>query len=158
MFDLEGFIGGFTAEGALAKAGQGLLKSLEDDATEKFLETLLYLMRIAFLVNPGYRRNIENFTGLYRFKSQDEGVNVLIKFENGKMEISEDPAPAAHVQVTFKNSKALRNFLLSFKKDILKLILNNEIRVTGNVNYLYKFIFMANHPIHPLLNLANKLP
>ena len=158
MFDLEGFIGGFTGEGALAKAGQSFLKTLENDATEKFLEALLYLMKVAFLVSHGYRRNIENFSGLYRFKSQDEGVNVLIRFENGKMEISQDPAPAPHVQVTFKNSKALRNFLLSFKKDILKLILNNEIRVRGNVNYLYKFIFMANHPLHPLLNLANKLP
>jgi hypothetical protein len=157
MFDLEGIMGGLTPEGAAAKAAQSFLMNLENEVAEKYLETLLHLMKVTFWVNPAYRRNIENFTGLYRFRSKDGGVNVLVRFHHGKMEISEDPAPEAHVTVEFKNSEALMTLLLAFKKDILKLILNNEVLVTGNINYLYKFIFMANHPLHPLLNLANKL-
>lgn len=55
------------------------------------------------------------------------------------------------------HSQALRSFLLGFKKDILKVLLENQIHVTGNLNYLYRFGFLANHPIRRLLNLANKL-
>ena len=33
----------------------------------------------------------------------------------------------------------------------------NQLRVSGNLNYLYRFGFLANHPIHQLLVLANKL-
>ena len=125
-------------------------------ATEEFLKLLLNLMELAFRIDPDYRRNIEDFTGSYRFKDRDGEVNVLVKFHDGNMETSEDPIPEPNVMVTFKDSQALRNFLLAFKKDILKVLLHNEILVTGNLNYLYKFIFMANHPIHPLLNLANE--
>jgi hypothetical protein len=150
MYDPIGSIKHFIAKRTMAKC-------LEDEATEEFLKMLLNLMKLAFRIDPGYRRNIEDFTGSYRFKDRDGGVNVLIKFHNGKMEISEDPVPKTNVMVTFKDSQALRNFLLAFKKDILKVLLHNEILVTGNLNYLYKFIFMANHPLHGLLNLANRL-
>jgi hypothetical protein len=163
MFGLKEWWKKLTAKWALAKAGKGFIKSLEDEATEEFLKALLNLMNLAFIIDPDYRENIKNFKGSYRFMDRtgaaggEEGVNVLVAFDNGEMEISEDPGPEANVTVTFKDSAALRNFLLSFKKDILKVILNNEIQFRGNLNYLYKFIYMANHPIHPLLNLANKL-
>jgi hypothetical protein len=55
------------------------------------------------------------------------------------------------------HNQAFRDFLGAFKKDILKVLETNEVRVIGNLNYLYKFGFLANHPIHRLLNLANKL-
>ncbi len=72
------------------------------------------------------------------------------------MTISEGVPPAAHVKVTFKDGRALRKYLLQLKKDILNLILNREITVAGNEVYLYKFMFLANHPVHDLLNLQNK--
>jgi hypothetical protein len=134
-----------------------LAKTLEGEATEEFLKFLLYLMRLAFLISPNYRKNIKNFTGSYRFRDRAGNVNVMVSFHEGHMKISEDPLPQTDVMVTFKNPTALRNFLLAFKKDILRVLLQNEILVTGNLNYLYKFIFMANHPIHPLLNLANEI-
>jgi pyruvate formate-lyase/glycerol dehydratase family glycyl radical enzyme len=55
------------------------------------------------------------------------------------------------------HNQAFKGFLLAFKKDILKLILENAIQVDGNLNYLYRFGFLANHPIRQLLNLANKV-
>lgn len=187
MFDLKGFF-----------------SSLDDEAADELLEALLKLMKLAFWLDPDYARNIKDFTGSYRFQDQDGGVNVLVKFDHGEMKFrSQDPTPEANVTVTFKDSKALlnflladfgdalrkflqndrrfwgdlfhadfghtlkdfmfahgqllRNFLLGFKKDILKTLLENQIHVTGNLNYLYKFGFMANHPIRRLLNLANEL-
>jgi hypothetical protein len=134
-----------------------LAKTLEGEATEWFLEVLLFVMRVLFLISPNYRKNIKNFTGSYRFRDRAGNVNVMVSFHDGHMKVSEDPVPQTDVMVTFKSPTALRNFLLAFKKDILRVLLHNEILVTGNLNYLYKFIFMANHPLHPLLNLANEL-
>jgi len=150
MFYPIGILKHFIAKRAMAK-------SLKDEATEDFLEILLDLMKLTFLIDEGYRQDLKDFIGSYRFKDKDGKVNVLVKFHDGKMEISEDPVPEPNVMVTFKDSNALRRFLLSCKKDILNVILNNEIQVTGNFNYLYKFGFMANHPIQPLLNLENEL-
>ncbi len=150
MFDPIGILKYFITKRAMTK-------SLKDEATEDFLTLLLDLMKLTFLIDQGYQQNLKDFTGSYRFKDKDGKVNVLVKFHDGKMEISEDPVPEPNVMVTFKDSNALRRFLLSCKKDILNVILNNEIQVTGNFNYLYKFGFMANHPIQPLLNLENEL-
>ena len=47
------------------------------------------------------------------------------------------------------------NFLLSANRDILRGLLNNEVLVTGNLNYMYKFGFMANHL---QLELTGNLP
>ena len=45
----------------------------------------------------------------------------------------------------FKDSKSLMNYLLAMDRDILRLILNNEVVLRGNVNYVLKFGYMANH-------------
>ncbi len=197
---LQGCINGWLAR----HKARRFVASLKDEAGEEFLEGLLMLMKLAFWLDQDYGRNIEDFTGSYRFKDRDGSVNVLVKFHNGKMEFnSKEHDSAANVTVTFKSGKALMNFLLadfgqelqnflladshvlqhildfdfghglqdfmlahnqafkgfllSFKKDILKVLLKNEIQVSGNLNYLYKFGFMANHPIRRVLNLANKV-
>ena len=48
-----------------------------------------------------------------------------------------------NVRVTFKNPAALRDFLFSQNQDILDSILANTVEVDGNLNYIYKFGFMA---------------
>ncbi len=198
MFDLKELPFWFRFRGA-----RRYVKSLDDEVPDELLEALLSLMKLTFWFDPEYRRNIENFTGSYRFQNQAGGVNVLIKFDNGEMKFSsKDPTPKANVTVTFKDSQALlnflladfddalrkflqddcrfwgdlwhadfghalkdfmfahgqalRNYLLAFKKDIIKVLIENQIHITGNLNYLYKFGFMANHPVRQLLNLANK--
>jgi hypothetical protein len=180
------------------------VKNLEEETTEELLETLLRLMRLAFWLNPDYRRNIEDFTGSYRFKDRQGVVDILVGFSKGEMKISsQESGPQADVTVTFKDSAALLNFLIggfsddlenllmadslsvwdmvhfnfgqglrkflvaqdqafkgfirAFKKDVLQGMLNNEVQVCGNLNYLYKFGFLANYPIRRLLNLANKI-
>jgi hypothetical protein len=37
------------------------------------------------------------------------------------------------------------NYLLATDRDILKMLLNNEVVLKGNVNYMMKFGYMANH-------------
>jgi len=151
VFDLENIIGKL----ALEKAGEKFLNALEDEAAETFLEMLLLFMRLKFMFDPSYRRNIENFKGRYQFKSRDNKITVLVEFDNGKMDIKETLSEDVDVTVIFKDGRSLMNFLLSQNRDVLRGLLNNEITVNGNLNYIYKFAFMANHL---QLELTGNLP
>ena len=137
---------------------RGLLRELEGEATKEFLDILLHLMELRFLVDSDYRENIKNFTGAYRIKDQAGELNYLVKFHNGKMDFTrDDPVSKADVTLTFDKMSTLRDLLLAIKTDVLQVILKNQVLVEGNYNYLYKFGFMANHPILPLLKLVNEL-
>ena len=151
MFDLENIINKL----ALEKAGEKFLNTLEDEAAETFLEVLLLFMKLKFMFDPSYRRNIENFKGRYQFKSRDNKITVLVELDNGKMDIKETLSEDVDVTVIFKDGRSLMNFLLSQNRDVLRGLLNNEITVTGNLNYIYKFAFMANHL---QLELTGNLP
>ncbi|MBU4394826.1 MAG: hypothetical protein KKD78_07330, partial [Proteobacteria bacterium] len=50
--------------------------SLTSEMAEEFLQTLLNLMMIVFVVNYDYRRNIKNFEGRYQFCSKDGQVTI----------------------------------------------------------------------------------
>ena len=49
-----------------------LLKCLQDEVAEEFLELILRLMCLAFKLDKDFRRNIEGFTGRYQFRSRDK--------------------------------------------------------------------------------------
>ncbi|HIC92087.1 MAG TPA: hypothetical protein EYP21_08550 [Syntrophaceae bacterium] len=151
MFEIEKLLGRV----GLEAMGERFLKCLEDETAETFLEILLLLMKFKFMLDPSYRRNIENFKGRYQFKSRDGGVTVLVEFHNGKMDVKEILSHDVDVTVIFKDGRALMNFLLFKDRDILRGLLNNEVTINGNLNYMYKFGFMANHL---QLELTGNLP
>jgi hypothetical protein len=122
------------------------LKSMESDSAEEFLELLLKLMSLACLLNlKGFRKNIEGFTGRYLFRSKDDEITVSAIFEGDAMKVSEKKIDNADIVITFSNGKALMGYILSPKPDILGSMLRQEVTVNGNLNYLYKFAFMAKH-------------
>ena len=47
------------------------------------------------------------------------------------------------------------NYLLATDRDVLRLMLNNEVVLKGNVNHMLKFGYMANHL---QLALTGRLP
>ena len=49
------------------------LKKIVDEAAETFLEFLLVGLYINFKLDDDFRRNIEDFTGSYRFRDQSRG-------------------------------------------------------------------------------------
>jgi hypothetical protein len=100
-------------------------------------------MDMAFAVSRSFRKNIENFKGCYVFQTEDGAIKNSATFKNGDMEVFERVREDWDVRVTFKNSGALRAFLFSKNQDILNSILKNEVDVDGNLNYIYKFGFMA---------------
>lgn len=132
------------------------MKCLHDQATEGFLTLLLKLMRLAFKLDKNFRRNIEGFTGKYQFKTRDNSVLTAVTFTGKDMKVKKDRTiPDPDITVIFKDSQSIMDYLLAGDSDILKLVLNNEVVLDGNMNYLMKFGYMANHL---QLSLTGRLP
>ena len=130
-------------------------KCLESEAAEEFLELLLKLMSLTFKIDKDFRRNIKSFRGRYQFRSVDNSVTVAALFTGKGLKVKERLIPDADVTVIFKDGKSLLNYLLATDRDILRLVLNNEVVLKGNVNYVLKFGYMANHL---QLALTGRLP
>lgn len=131
------------------------LECLQSQAAEEFLMLLLKLMSLSFKIDEDFRRNIKGFTGRYQFRSIDNSVTIAAMFTGKDLRVKERLIPDADVSVIFKNSNSLMNYLLATDRDILRLILNNEVVLEGNVNYIFKFGYMANHL---QLALTGRLP
>ena len=121
------------------------IRSLEDEGAETFLEALFFLLKVKAMIDPDFRRNLTDFPARYQFKSRGNGLAVLLEFADGGVHFREELRDDVNVTVIFKDGRSLISFLLSQKKDIFRSLLNNEVRVMGNLNYIYKLGFMANH-------------
>ncbi|NOZ69312.1 MAG: hypothetical protein GXP46_08750 [Deferribacteres bacterium] len=120
------------------------LRCMESEFAEEFLETLLKLMSLVFLVNYGdFRRNIEGFNGRYLFKSRDGSITVSAVFRDNRMRVSERLIDNPDITIEFRNGRVLLNYLISPKPDILGSMLRQDVTPRGNLNYLYKFAYMA---------------
>ena len=133
------------------------LKRLENEMlgelTDEFHELLLRVMVLAFSIDKaldlslspfeGYRKNIEGFKGRYLFRTADNRVAASAIFKDSDMRVEDDPIDSWDVRVTFKDAASLRAFLFSKNQDILNSLLENKVEVDGNLNYIYKFGFMA---------------
>ena len=128
-----------------AKKGQALLETLKSEAAEEFLQILLHLMGLVFWLDKEFRRNIDGFTGRYLFCSRDGQISVAAIFKKSRLKVKEARIDKTDVTVMFRNSKALMEYLLSPKPDILGSLLRQDVVVDGNLNYLYKFAYMAKH-------------
>jgi hypothetical protein len=118
-------------------------ESLQSELAEGFLQVLLRLMRLVFFLSREFRKNIEGFRGRYVFRSKDNSILTSVLFEDGRMRVQDDIIDNPNVTIVFRNSKALMDYLLSPKPDILGSLLRQDVVVDGNFNYLYKFAFMA---------------
>jgi hypothetical protein len=128
-----------------AKTGQEFLETLKSDAAEGFLQLLLNLMGLVFCLDKEFRRNIDGFAGRYLFCSRDGQISVAAIFNNSRLTVKEARIDDTDVTVMFRNSKALMEYLLSPKPDILGSLLRQDVVVDGNLNYLYKFAYLAKH-------------
>lgn len=137
------------------RVAKRFFRSLENEAAEEFLKLLLKLMSLALRLDKGFRRNIDGFKGRYQFRTGDNSVTVAAIFTGKGLKVKEELMPDPDVSVIFKDGRALVNFLLATDRDILRFVLNNEVVVKGNTNYIFKFGYMANHI---QLALTGKLP
>lgn len=128
---------------------RALLKKLDGcidcGGTEAILEILLELMSIVFILDRQFRKNIVGFKGKYLIKDRDGSVDVSFKFESDRMSWQKTEIQRPDIAVTFKDAQAVCAFLFSKNPDILDFVLNNRVNYAGNLNYLFKFAYMAKH-------------
>lgn len=124
-----------------------LKKQVLGAATDKFIEILLRGMDLYFFTTPDddFRRNLKDFDGRYYFKGADkaEKIRFSATFSNGDMQVHSGAIDDWDVMVTFKNGKALRDYIFSPKQDIFNSISENAVEVDGNLNHIFKFGFMV---------------
>lgn len=131
------------AENMAHVLSRDLVEQLRTRVTDDFLELLLKAMEASFYLSRSYRRHIENFVATYVFATADGTVAATMYFHDGEVEVGEDAAEDFTARVTFADAAALRRFLFAEHQDILQSILANEVEVAGNINYIYKFGYMA---------------
>lgn len=119
-----------------------VIRELGGTVTDGFLELLLRAMGFAFELSPAYRRNIEGFEGVLLFTAGD-GVAASATFQNGQMTMGHEHIDHPNAQIAFRDPAALRAYLLSGGQDILQAILENKVETKGNLNYIYRFGFLA---------------
>ncbi len=129
---------------------RNLRKELEGRVTDKFVEFLLEGLDLAFALSRSFRKNIKDFEGRYLFRTADDLVAASAIFRDGNMNVREEAIDDWDTRVTFKDAAALRDFIFSRDQDILDSILANTVEVDGNLNYIYKFGFMARDLGHRL--------
>ncbi len=110
---------------------------------DKLLEALLHGMKIYLSLSEDYRQNIKDFKGRYLFETSDESVTASVIFDSGDMEVHSGPIPHPDVRVAFKDEMALMELLFSQNQDILNLLMENKVETEGNVNYIYRFGYLA---------------
>jgi hypothetical protein len=131
------------AERLVHRWAHELRAEIEGELTDKFLEALLFGMELGFLLIRTYRRNIKHFSASYVFGTGDGRVAATAQFAEGHMRVHEEAIQPANATVTFATPAALRHFLFSQNQDIIESMLANEVEVDGNLNYIYRFGFLA---------------
>lgn len=120
-----------------------LLEQIRDRATDDLLDLLLHGMAMAFLLSRSFRDNIRGFSAKYVFTTENDKVGVSAWFDGKVMHVDDKPAEDWTVRVRFKDAAGLRRFLFGKNQDILDSILANDVEMDGNINYIFKFGFMA---------------
>jgi hypothetical protein len=132
-----------------------LLNHLSGNMAHWTLKELLDAMSLAFEASrksvvllffpglKGFHENIRDFTGSYVFGTKDGLVCVSAVFENERMKVKAVENGDWNVKIMFDDVQAFWKFTLAGGNDILDSIMENDVEVYGNLNYLYKFGFMA---------------
>ena len=120
------------------------------EVLDKVLEGLLEAMALLFMINKAYRSHIRDFRASYVICSEDGRIDVTAVFkkvsflfiEMDGMEVRDTAVDDPTVAVTFRDGKAMADFLLSGNTDVIEGMLDNQLSVSGNLNYLFKFIYL----------------
>ena len=122
-----------------------LLSYLKTEHADKILTTLLKSMGLLFSLNKDLRRNIEDFHGRYLFRIKERDIAITADFHKHGINVYERRLKNSDIAITFRDPKTLMEFLLSPKPDILGSLLKQDVSIDGNINFLFKFAYMAKH-------------
>ena len=147
---ISNFLPDFMEHSLIHFFSRDLKKGLAGELTDECFEFLLRGMECAFCLSKGYRTNIRGFRGTYFFRTRDDVVVNSVTFDQSKMTVHEDAVEDWDIRVTLKDVQAFWKFIFSKDHDILNLVLANEVDIEGNLNYIYRFGFLARDLGHRL--------
>jgi len=127
----------------LGERKKRLVAYFMEEVTEDAIRTLFEVMRLAFLLDGGLRRHIDGFGAKYLFRSKNSEIAVSAVFNGGEMVVSERVVEDPTTTVIFEDYTTLGELLPPNQPDILRLMLEQQVVVEGNLNYFYKFAYMA---------------
>lgn len=130
-------------DAVIARIARPLREQLLDDVTDEFLEILLHAMSLAFAISGDYRANIKDFTGTLVFRTRVGDVGATVVFKDGHMEVHDDASTNYDCCIAFADARALWSSLLAENQDILDSVVSNTVDADGNLNYLYRFGYLA---------------
>ncbi|MCP3940937.1 MAG: hypothetical protein GY710_05580 [Desulfobacteraceae bacterium] len=143
-----------TQKSMIKKRLDELKTELETNAAGEVLDKVLYglleAMALLFVINREYRKNIKDFKASYVIRSEDGKIDVTAVFKKislpftqiDGMDVKDTAIANPTTTVTFKDGKAMADFLLSGNPDVIEGLLDNQLSVSGNLNYLFKFIYL----------------
>ena len=128
-----------------------LVEEMTSQKMDKIIELLLDGMSLAFVFNKKFRRNIDHFNAKFAFTSDDGdiGASAVFRpsrfFRTGRMRVENKAVDDADVTIRFKNGRAMAEFLFSENPDLISALIDNKLSFKGNLNYIFKFAYMARH-------------
>lgn len=105
-------------------------------------------------IDKEFNNDINRFVGHYQFMTADKSVQVAVLFNGKRREVIEGLIRDPDVTAVFFKVTDLINYVLAALKeyhpggeppDALMLVLRHKVKIEGNVSYMMKFLYMANH-------------
>lgn len=115
------------------------------EAAETFLEALLGLLQVGAVVDSDVRLSVADFEARYRLTTRDGKVDVGLSFDDGRVDIDEDPTGPFDASMVFRDADAILRFFSAANPDLLALVLRQDAVIEGNLNYVYKLAYLARH-------------
>jgi hypothetical protein len=149
----------------LRKSAVALMKDLGIDEQEKeqaamrLLRWLLRLMSLMFLYRLTFRReNLgKDFAASIVFKTRGTtpGCSVVFRkpawYRWNRVVVQNGCVENPNVVLTFRNGVNLFDYILFTEDhDPVNLLLENQVKMEGNLNVVYKFMYMVRYLIRPL--------
>jgi hypothetical protein len=139
---------------------RGVKKPLADrlgaEASEEVLKLLLRWVAFAYTVWPGFWKHLKGFKMQYQFATDlDPSFNVALICRHRWMSVREEWLGPPNVRIDFRDWRAVIDLLTHPEADLVNEMLNQRIRVTGNLNYVFKLGYMLRHLLKAL-KIENK--
>ncbi len=109
------------------------------------LQSFLEVLSLAYSSNYDLRRHIKGITAGYLFLFGDSERKISLEIKNSGMRVFQGNTEMPDISIKFRDSESLRNLIFTGKPDILKVILRQDVVAEGNLNYLFKFVYLINH-------------
>ena len=131
-----------------------LRNEVESEMAEGLLRWLVRGMGWVSRIDEEFSRDITGFVARYQFTTADKSVQVAVLFDGKKRRVVERLIGDPDVTATFFERKDLINYLMAVLReyhrggeppDALMLVLRHKVKIEGNVSYMMKFLYMANH-------------